>query len=136
MRYANMRFVARLLAGGLLAALFAASALAQPGPRGQMPDLTVQLERLTERLGLSTEQADAIAPILAEQDAKRRELISAAREQGDRQGVRESLLALNADTDEKFNEHLTGEQMATLQTLRAERRERMRQQRGGRPPNP
>ncbi len=134
MRYANMRFVARLIAGVLLAGLFATSALAQPGPRGQMPDLSAQLEQLTERLGLSTEQADAIAPILAEQDGKRRELVSAAREQGDRQGMRESFMALNADTDEKLNEHLTGEQMATLQAWRVERRERMRQQRGGRPP--
>ena len=126
-----MRYATMLLVTGLLAT----AALAQQGqgPRGQMPDPQAQLERLTEQLGLSTEQADAIAPILVEQDAKRRELMTAAREQGDRQGMRERMMSLREDTNEKLAEHLNTEQMGKLQALREEQRERFRQQRGSRP---
>lgn len=128
-----MRYATMLLVTGLLAT----AALAQQGqgPRGQMPDPQAQLERLTEQLGLSTEQADAIAPILVEQDAKRRELMTAAREQGDRQGMRERMMSLREDTNEKLAEHLSAEQMGKLQALREEQRERFRQQRGSRPQN-
>ena len=126
MRYATMLLVTGLLATAVLAQQ-------GQGPRGQMPDPQAQLERLTEQLGLSTEQADAIAPILVEQDAKRRELMTAAREQGDRQGMRERMMSLREDTNEKLAAHLSAEQMGKLQALREEQRERFRQQRGNRP---
>lgn len=129
-----MRYAIMLLVTGLLAT----AALAQQGqgPRGQMLDPQAQLERLTEQLGLSTEQADAIAPILVDQDAKRRELMTAAREQGDRQGMRERMMSLREDTNEKLAEHLSAQQMGKLQALREEQRERFRQQRGSRPQDP
>ena len=123
-----MRFV--LL---ILAACLAAAAFAQPGgPMGRMADPQRQLDMLTEELDLSTEQVEAIGPILAEQREKRRALMQQAREQGPagRQGMREHMLEIQAETDAKLAEHLTADQMEALRALRAQSRERMRRWRG------
>ncbi len=117
----------------ILAALLAVSTFAQQGggrgSMGRMADPQARLDMLVERLDLSVEQADAIAPILAELGDKRRTMMRAARSQGPEgfQGMRTQMMEIQAETESRLAEFLTVEQMDMMRAMRDEERARRRE---------
>lgn len=124
-----MRYVMFVLTTWLAVSAFAQSV--ERGSVAQMADPQARLDMLVERLNLSAEQADAIAPILAEEGIKRRELMAEARSQGP-QAVRERMMDMQVESDARFADHLSVDQMAALQTMRDEEGARRRERMGGR----
>jgi len=120
-----MRFVMLLAVVSL-----AVSISAQPAPNGLRGP---NIEQLTTTLELSSEQAVEVESILAGQGEKRRALMQEARSQGGFAGVREDMIKLRDETNVMLSKILSEEQLAKYAELAAERRARMRAQRG-RPP--
>lgn len=125
---------------GSLAALMlvaaTGAAVAQPGPPpGPPPSFAEQLDDMTSRLGLTEDQADAIAPILEESFDKRKAVMA---EYGVTPGQRPDLSmrqmramgkkmkAIRKETNEQLAQHLSPDQMDTLEDIQKEQRERMR----------
>jgi len=125
---------------GSLAALMLVAApdaaVAQPGPPpGPPQSFAEQLDDMKSRLGLTEDQADAIAPILEESFEKRKAVMT---EYGVTPGQRPDLSmrqmramgkkmkAIRKDTNEQLAQHLSPDQMDTLEDIQKEQRERMR----------
>ena len=123
-RGALTAFVALLALG-----LSATPALAQQGPGGRrMLSPDERLAQLTEQLDLTDEQAAKMKPIIEEQSKKQQELFESAG--GDRATMRAEMTKLMEETDKRYAEVLTEDQMNEYREMR---QERMRQ---GRPPPP
>lgn len=111
----------------------AGRAAAQERPRG--PDPEHRLERLTEVLELTEDQATAVGEILAEQDETRMELW--ARERDHREQMRDQMRALLDNTEGRLAEVLSEQQMETYRAHVREMRHHMRRRGGpGRPEQP
>ena len=111
----------------LLLACLTVQVNAQPAaepPRGP------NMERLTAQLDLSVEQAPEVESILSSQGKKSRALFEQARSQGGGAGVRDELMKLRDETSAMLGNILSEEQLAQYEKLAAERRARMRAQRG------
>ena len=87
-----------------------------------------RLAQLTEQLDLTDEQAAKMKPIIEEQSKKQQELFESAG--GDRATMRAEMTKLMEETDKRYAEVLTEDQMNEYREMR---QERMRQ---GRPPPP
>jgi Spy/CpxP family protein refolding chaperone len=85
------------------------------GDRGPSPHRA--LERMTERLDLSAEQQGQVREILESSLAKGREA---------REAHRSEMETIRQETQDRLADLLSPEQMAELDQLRAERRERRR----------
>lgn len=102
--------------------LMAPLAQAQEGRQGPAERRTERLEKMTEQLGLTTEQAARIKAIDEEHEVKRAELRSIEDEGARRNAMRE----LGRAQREAFQAVLTPEQRQKAEALRAERMEARR----------
>lgn len=100
-------------------------------PEERQARMAAQTDTLVQQLGLHGEQEAAVRAILGEQNTRRMELMTAARESGSFTSVRDEMAALRAETDAKLAEVLTGAQMATYKKIQEERRNRRGGRRGG-----
>lgn len=100
---------------------------AQPAaepPRGP------NMERLAAQLELTAEQIPEVEAILTSQGKKSRSLFEQARSQGGGAGVRDELVKLRDETSAMLGKILSEEQLSAYEKLAADRRARMRAQRG------
>ena len=118
-----MRFVMFLAVAGVVATVSA-----QPAPNGPRGP---NMERLTATLELSSAQAAEVESILQSQGDSRRALIQEARSQGGFAAIRDDMMKLRDETNVMLGKVLSEEQLAKYEKLAAERRARMRAQRGG-----
>ncbi|MCL7973216.1 MAG: hypothetical protein M8835_01495 [marine benthic group bacterium] len=103
------------------------SSAQQGGPGGRrMSSPRDRLAQLTEQLDLSDAQVDQMRPIIEEQTKKQQKIFEEG--SGDREKMRGEMMKLMQETDERYAEILTEEQMTRYREMR---QQRMRQ---GRPP--
>lgn len=104
--------------------LLPALSFAQPpggGRRGNPEQMMErQLTAMKEAVGLSEEQEKAIKPILADQMKKQRDLM----EGGPSDDMREKMMALRAETNEKIKKVLKGDQIEKFETFQSQMRGR------------
>ena len=136
-----------LLIAGILAATCSAlwaqndaPPTGQMGRRGGNPER--ELQQLTERLQLTTDQQAQVKTLLAERRQKVEELRKSS-SGGDASAQaappsREQMVAIRNDTDTKISALLNEDQKAKFAAWRQERRARMEQRQGagGNPPPP
>ncbi|MEJ2151865.1 MAG: hypothetical protein P8Y29_02670 [Gemmatimonadota bacterium] len=131
-----------LLAAVLLGVAIPATAQ-ERGKRGGPPgDPAAHIDQLIEELGLSSDQASQVRPILEESMDQRRALFEGARagrghpDRSQMQALRAEMDAIREQTDAQLTEVLTADQMAQLREIRASRQARHRahrkSHRGGR----
>jgi hypothetical protein len=82
------------------------------GPRGRFRNPEFETRMLTKRLNLSTEQASAIEPILAQQDAALKALRPAAGTQPDFKAMQAARKSIMESTVQQINPLLSSEQQA------------------------
>jgi Spy/CpxP family protein refolding chaperone len=112
--------VALVITGlGLITQPFSAEARGPFGPP-KSPDQI--MERLTDRLDLTDEQAEAIRPIIEEKVRKMNEIRGESR--ADRRAARTEIRKLRWDTAIKLDEILTDEQIEKYIELRQEQRDK------------
>ena len=102
----------------LLALSTAQSAFAERGMRDH------HVDRMVDKLELSSEQEPAVRQILDEQHEKLKAEISAVREQ-----AQPRMEALRAETNERLSTVLTAEQLQTFNDSMDQRKERMQERR-------
>ncbi len=105
----------------LISQPFSADAQGRFGTPGT-PDEIVQI--LTDRLDMTTEQAEAIRPILEERDLKRKEVWQKGG--ADRWTNRTEMQKLRLETEEKLGEILTEDQLEEYLEFRQEQRGTMK----------
>lgn len=112
----------------LVTAMFGAGHLAMAadgGPRG--PDM----ERLSQELSLTQEQAREMERILEQSRERRREVVNEYRGSGNREAARNEMEALRRDTDRQLSGVLNEQQLERLQTRRMERKAEWQSRREG-----
>jgi len=115
----------------LLASISIAAAQAQGqrrmSPEEQKEAFDANFAELTTALALSEEDAPVVKDILWTQQEKRNELLASMRGSGGgqfaRQGMREKMNELQADTNAQLADVLSEEQMEKFQAFQAERRQ-------------
>ncbi len=115
---------------------------AQPGPGRERADAETraqrQTERMAEQLGLSEAQATKVGEVNLNFAKKMQEAFQSA--EGDRTAMRATMQTLRAEHKEELKQYLTEEQFANFEKLEAKGRERRgqrgREGRGGRNANP
>ena len=123
--------MAALLCVGLLSAT---SAAAQGGMMNASPEERAEqrLGVLTERLQLSTEQAQQLQPVLVKQFTEQVELFSRLQPGGDRQAMMTEMRALRTRYDEQIRAVLTDTQREGYRALlEEEQARRMNRMQGG-----
>ena len=128
----SLRRVALLLAIGLVASLWLASlTFAQrPSPEEMKERMAIRTDTLIQQLNLTAEQQDPVRAILEASNTKQLELRDQARESGSFGSMRESMTALNEETEMKLGAVLTEEQMATYKKIQEEQAAQRRRRRG------
>ena len=120
-----------------LAVLISGSLVAQTGNRNQQgdagwrhgpPSAERMVERLSQELDLSAEQAGQLLTVLKEAEAEREALHQQALEQ-----MKPEICALHLDTQDQVRQILSDDQYAELEALKTERAERRAQGKGKRP---
>ena len=106
-----------IIAIGLVTKPYSAEAR---GPFGMQKSPEQIVERLTDRLGLTEEQVLAIQPVIEEKVQKMNDI--RAKSGTDRQAARIEMQKLRWDTEIKFNDILTEEQIEKYLELRQEQR--------------
>ena len=131
----SLRRLALLLAIGLVASLWLAPltfAQRQMLSQEEMKErMAIRTDTLIQQLNLTAEQQDPVRAILEASNTKRLELTAQARESGSFGSMRESVTALNEETEMKLGAVLTEEQMATYKKIQEEQAAQRRQRRGG-----
>ena len=107
------------------------------GRRGGAMDPDRQLQMLTKRLKLTSDQQEKIKPILADRATQMGSIRNDSSLQPDDR--REKMRTLMTDTNSKIEGVLTDKQKKSYQSMEQERRERMQNRQGGggaAPPEP
>ncbi len=106
--------------------LLASAALAQRPQMDPQQMLDRQMSQLTEQLSLTADQQEQVRPILKENFDKMSDLRSKARDSGERPSpeMREEMMKIRQDTQEKLGKVFTKEQMDKYQKMLQERRNR------------
>ena len=129
----NLRRVALLLAIGLVASLWLAplTFAQRPSPEEMKQRMAIRTDTLIQQLNLTAEQQDPVRAILEASNTKQLELRDQAQESGSFGSMRESMTALNEETQTKLGAVLTEEQMAQYKKIQEEQAAQRRQRRGG-----
>ncbi len=129
----SLRRVALLLAIGLVASLWLAplTFAQRPSPEEMKERMAIRTDTLIQQLNLTAEQQDPVRAILEASNTKQLELRAQARESGSFESMRESMTALNEETEMKLGAVLTEEQMATYKKIQEEQAAQRRRRRGG-----
>jgi hypothetical protein len=108
------------------------------GMRGERMDPAQRIERrvsmMTERLGLSTEQATKVRQILTKESEQMRALWEKAQTGADRESLRPQVQSIREDTEKQIEGVLTQQQLTTYRELREKMRQEREQRGEGRPP--
>ncbi len=128
-----LRRVALLLAIGLVASLWLAplTFAQRPSPEEMKQRMAIRTDTLIQQLNLTAEQQDPVRAILEASNTKQLELRDQARESGSFGSMRESMTALNEETQTKLGAVLTEEQMAQYKKIQEEQAAQRRRRRGG-----
>jgi len=129
----SLRRLALLLAIGLVASLWLAplTFAQRPSPEEMKQRMALRTDTLIQQLNLTAEQQDPVRAILEASNTKQLELRDQARESGSFGSMRESMTALNEETQIKLGAVLTEEQMTTYKKIQEEQAAQRRQRRGG-----
>ncbi len=131
----SLRRLALLLTIGLVASLWLAPlTFAQrqmPSQEEMKERLAIRTDTLIQQLNLTAEQQDPVRDILEASNTKQLELRDQARESGSFGSMRESMTALNEETQMKLGAVLTEEQMTTYKKIQEEQAAQRRRRRGG-----
>lgn len=130
------RAVGAVSAAFLVISLAGCSTASSQGLRSRPPVKTVGqvVEEMSSRLNLTEEQKAQVRPILEEQRKKRAAIMEEYRDQGRgaRVYMQDDMEALEIDTQVKFAQVLTAEQMEEYRKMVAEQNANMAEQKSGR----
>jgi len=101
-----------------------------PTTTGGWPSAEETIARLSSKLNLSDDQKSKITPIIADRQAKMRELAGSS---GRRLQKARKAKSIMADSDKKIEALLTSDQKKTYEQMKEERRERMQERGNGNP---
>ena len=96
--------------------------LGQPAMAADDPPRGPNMDRLSQELSLSQEQAREMEEILEQNRERRRELMTEYRGSGNREAARTEMEALRKDTDQQLSGVLNEKQLEQFQAQRRERR--------------
>ncbi len=134
-KHKSLQIVAMLLALPLFAASGFAAAYQGGGPmgpggdrRGMMsPD--ARLKQMTKELNLTSDQQGKMKPVLVDEQNKMMDLRNDT--SLDRQTMREKMMQLRKDTNDRIRALLDNQQKEAFDKLQQQRQDRMQNRRGG-----
>jgi Spy/CpxP family protein refolding chaperone len=109
-----------LCAAALVLAV-AGSAAAGERRHGKLPDVSTQVERMTEHLGLDAGQQEALRSVLEEQRVRFEALHEQARSEGRSPELRSAFRDAFRETQQRIEALLTPEQLQAFRNMHAER---------------